>query len=296
VDDHTRHREPESLRRDHRERRLVALAVRVRARAQDRAAVLGDLDLTELRLADRVRDLDVRAEPDPELHPGALGAPTPLLLPELVVPGRAEQEVERPLVVAGVIGRPGRRQVGESVLGDEVHPADLGRVESRLGREEIDRPVDRLRRLGSAGATDRGRRRRVGHDRHRSRLDFRDRIDAVRHQCGQVGEVGAEGRVRAAVAEHLEPIGEELPGSRSAERVRESLTAPVREPEHVLRAGLGPPDRTTERAREPRDEHGLGLDHLRAESSADVRADDAHLGRVEPEQPGDDHLPRVRRL
>ena len=45
-------REPEPLGGDHRERRLVALAVRERARAQDRAAVRRDLDLAELGLAD----------------------------------------------------------------------------------------------------------------------------------------------------------------------------------------------------------------------------------------------------
>ena len=51
-------------------------------------------------LAERVRDLDVRAEPDPELRRAALVAPPPLLRAQLVVAGGAEREVERTLVVA----------------------------------------------------------------------------------------------------------------------------------------------------------------------------------------------------
>ncbi len=219
-----------------------------------------------------------------------------MLLAQLVVAGRAKEQVEGRLVVARVVGRTRRREVRERVRRDEVRPPHVGRVEPRLGREEVDRPLESLRRLRSAGAPDRRRRRRVGHDRHRPRLDLRDRVDAVCHQRRQVGEVGAEGRVRAAVPEHLEPVGEQLPVPRAAERERESLAAAVREAEHVLGACLRPSDRASERAREPRDEHGLGLDHLRPEAAAHVRAHDPHVARVEPEQPGDDHLPRVRRL
>ena len=81
--------------------------------------------------------------------------------------------------------------------------------------------------------------------------------------------------------------------SRVPPSVNESrCAAAVREPDHVLGARLGPSHGPSELAREPRDEHSFGLDHLRAEPAAHVRAHDAHLPRVEPEEARDDHLAR----
>ena len=60
-------RDAQFLGSDHRERRLVALAVRERPSAQDRATVLRDLDLAELGLRHGIRDLDIGGHADPEL-------------------------------------------------------------------------------------------------------------------------------------------------------------------------------------------------------------------------------------
>jgi len=93
------------VRDDHRERRLVSLPVRERARAQDRLAVRSDLDVTELALGEPVRDLHVGAEPDPHLPRASLGAPAPLLLPQAVVIRCGEGALERTDVIARVVGR-----------------------------------------------------------------------------------------------------------------------------------------------------------------------------------------------
>ena len=96
----------------------------MRARAQDRPAVRGDLDLPELRLADGVGDLDVGAEPDPHLDGAAGGPTTSLLLPKLVVAGRVEEKVERALACAAS-GRPAPRieVVGVVIVTTETHEA-----------------------------------------------------------------------------------------------------------------------------------------------------------------------------
>ena len=71
-------RDPEPVGDDLRERRLVALALREGAGADDRLAVGVDLHGAVLGLADPVGDLDVRAEADPELERrAALGGAAP---------------------------------------------------------------------------------------------------------------------------------------------------------------------------------------------------------------------------
>ena len=100
---------PEPIGDDHRERRLVPLAVREGARAEDRLALRRDLDGPELGLDEPVRDLDVHADADPERARVALVAPPPLLVAQRLVVRRLEREVERPLVVAAVVvARPRR--------------------------------------------------------------------------------------------------------------------------------------------------------------------------------------------
>src|SRR5207302_1294468 len=96
-------RDPETLRGDHRERRLVALALRQRAGLDDRLAACRDLDGPELGLADAVGDLYIRADPDAELARGPAFAAAGLLPAQFLVPGLLERQVERPLVVADVV-------------------------------------------------------------------------------------------------------------------------------------------------------------------------------------------------
>ena len=79
------------------------------------------------------------------------GLAAPLLLcAQLLVAGRAQREVERALVVAGVVRHAAGRLVREGVLGDEVLPPHLGGIHADLGGEQVHRAFDRLRRLGTA--------------------------------------------------------------------------------------------------------------------------------------------------
>ena len=57
------------------------------------------------------------------------------------------------------------------------------------------------------------------------------------------------------------------------------------ERDHVLGPRLRPPHRTSELAREPRDEHALDLELLRPEAAADVVGDDANLPGSSPSMP-----------
>ena len=164
----------------------MPLAVRERARVDHRLALGRDLDAAVLLLDEAVRDLDVGAQPDPELAGVARLAQAPLLLAQRAVIGRLEDEVERAPVVADVVRRAGHRLVRERVGGDEVLAPHLGRVDADLGRELVQRPLDRLRRLRPAGAAERRRGRRVRDHRAALELDPRDRVDAARHELRQV--------------------------------------------------------------------------------------------------------------
>ena len=155
--------------------------------------------------------------PIPSCFASPLLAAAPLLGAQLVVAGRAERQVERALVVAGVVVRMGHGRVRERVLRDEVPPPDLGRIHADLGREQVDRTLDRLRRLGPAGAAEGRDRRRVRHHRAALELDPRDRVDAARHQRRQVRQERAERRVRAGVLQRRR-AGRRAPCRRASRR------------------------------------------------------------------------------
>src|SRR5207245_4260826 len=97
---HLRERPPAPLRAEPRDARPVPLAVRQRPRVDHRLALGRDLDAAVLPLDEAVRDLDVGAQPDPELAGVARLAQAPLLLAQRAVIGRLEDEVERAPVVA----------------------------------------------------------------------------------------------------------------------------------------------------------------------------------------------------
>ena len=143
-----------------------------------------DLDRRRLVARNAVGDLDVDADADAEQVAVAGLPPAPLLGSQLVVAGGGEHSVEGPDVVADVVGLPDRRGVRIAERGDQVEPADLGRVASELGGEQVDRPLDRGRRLGAAGAAEGDDRRGVGDDRTGAALDVGDVVHARRHRAG----------------------------------------------------------------------------------------------------------------
>ena len=94
-----------ALGHDLGERGLVALAVGEGPGADDRAAVLGDLDGAELALADAVGDLDVDGDADAEQHMRTVGAP--------LLPGRGAAPRSR-RARARAPGRPRSRRCRRS--------------------------------------------------------------------------------------------------------------------------------------------------------------------------------------
>src|SRR5262249_54809946 len=158
------HGDAESVLHQHGPGGVVALPVRGASAVDRGGAVVMDLQpggLTVVRIGRG--DLDVAGHADAELdHIPALPPPG-LPAPQPGVAGAGQHLVQRPDVVAGVVPRPARALVWELVRRDEVLPPNLGRVHADLGREQVHGPLDRGRRLRSAGATVGVDRRRVGH-------------------------------------------------------------------------------------------------------------------------------------
>ncbi len=295
-DAHRFEREPEPVRDDHRERRLVPLSVRERSGAQDGLAFGRDLDRPELRLHQAVRDLDVDADADAQRDRVARLAPPSLLVAERPVAGRLEREVERSLVVARVVVRARGGGEGERISGDEIATPHLGGVEPELGGEEIHGPLDRLRRLRSPGAAERPDRRRVGDDARELRLDRRDCVHTARHHGGEAREHGSDARICADVLEDAQAVGLDVSVAAPPDGEVEDGGATMGHRDHVLGAGLGPAHRAPGRACEPRDQDLLDGEELGSEPSSDVRCDDAHVGRFEAEAHRQAVAVLVRRL
>ena len=118
---------------------------------------------------DAVRDLDVGRQPDARAGARAPDSRRRAAPPAARVAGRGQHPVERPLVVAEVVGGAGGGGEREPVLPDQVLAAHLGRVHADLGGEHVHHPLDRRRRLGAAGAPVGDGRRGVGGHRRRWR-------------------------------------------------------------------------------------------------------------------------------
>ena len=101
-----------------------------------------------------------------------------LLGAELLVAGAVEHQVERPLVVADVVGGAGDGGAREGVGGDEVDAPHLGGVEADLGGEEVHGPLDGRGGLGTAGTAVGDGGRRVGGDGAAVHLDLGDVVGA----------------------------------------------------------------------------------------------------------------------
>src|SRR5438094_96042 len=94
--------------------------------------------------------------------PERSGPPRTLNVPQAwtMSPGAGASRVERPRVLAAVIGVAQQRGVGEAVGRDEVPPPDLGGIEPDARGEHVHGPLDEVRGLRPAGAA-------VGHGAHR---------------------------------------------------------------------------------------------------------------------------------
>ena len=247
---------PEPVGDDHRERRLVPLPVRERARAEDRPAVRRDLDVAELRLDEAVRDLDVHADADARARAVALLAAPPLLVAQRLVAGGVEREVERPLVVAR-----SRSRAPDAVVTGNASAGMRLRRRTSAGSSPISAANRSIARSIACVASGRPAPRNgpigvvlvttltvLG-------LDLRDRVHAARHQRREAREDRAEARVRARVLRRRRSRYAWTSPSRLPPIVNSSTRrATVRHRDHVLAARLRPADRTPGLAREPGDE------------------------------------------
>ena len=206
---------------DLREGGGVALALADGAETRDGRAGGMDADLAGIEHAEAedvavlhrpgADDLGEERHPDPRQGAGlaALERLAAGLLPgpQGRIVHRGQRLVQRGVVVARVVLPAERRGVGEPVLGDEVPPAQLGRVHVELAREHVDHALDEVRRLGdpegaAVGDTARGL---VGVDAVHLDISAGDVVRAG----ADVEEAGRElrrvraGVERAVVGEHV---------------------------------------------------------------------------------------------
>ena len=166
---------------DLRERRLVALAVRMRAGEDRHLPGRMDADvraLVQARLRpERARHrrrreptrLEVGGEADAEVP--ALFARRLLLTTERLVVEDLQGLVEGAGVVAAVVEQRDRRLVRELVGRDEVLAPDLDRIHPQLARRQVDEPLDHIRGFGPACAAVRVHRRGVREDARHLTVD-----------------------------------------------------------------------------------------------------------------------------
>ena len=249
LDDvHLVHFDAETVGHDHLERRRVALAV---ARGPDphvRAAVGADLDRGVLRGPATGGDLHIAGHADAEDLGVAPLTSGRLLGPQLAVAGQADGLVERFGVVTGVVVGVGVGVEREPIGRDEVHPAQLDRVDIELDGGDVHDPLEHRGGFGPTcspvGADRRGvRGRRRDVDRH-----VCDVVGAVRHASGRVRHHRAEGRVGAAVGEDAGVQTGDPAVAAKAQLDPLHLSSAVEQRQHVLRACLHPAHRPVEEA------------------------------------------------
>ena len=264
--------QPELVRDDLRERRLVPLALGLHAdrdlrgaggRHADRRAVV-HRQPEHVHVLARPGADGLGEEGDADPHQLAATALERLLGPQRVVVREPQRLVQRRLVLARVVHPAGLRRVRELLGADQVLAPQRHRIDPQLAREAVHQPLDQIHGLGDP------ERARVGHAARRL-VGERAGHAAVRGlDVVGAGEDGEEpGRIarrlrggveRAVVGEHVHIQGEDAPVARSrdpaAHRVvareagRHQVLGPVLDPLHRAgRAASMRPSRTRSRDR-----------------------------------------------
>ena len=266
------------------ERRLVPLALRLGADADDRFA--GRMHAQVGAVVHREpEDVHVLARPGADAlgeerhadaHQLAAHALLRLLAAQILVAGDVHRDPHRLRVVARVVGPAGGRLVRELLGPDEAAHPQFDRVDLQLQCERVDHSLDEVHSLGDAErAAIRDTARRLvrvdGLD-----LDVRS-LEIVR-PADDVEEPGRElGRLRGAVeravvGDHVDPQAGDLPALRAHLRVHHVVACESRRHE-VLGAVLDPLDRHAGDDRAGDCAHVARIDrNLVAESAADVLA------------------------
>ncbi|CAB5013544.1 unannotated protein [freshwater metagenome] len=266
---------------EHRKRRVQPLPVRRTAGTHEHSPDVIDLDAAVLPRAQRVRDLDVARHADAEYTSLPRAEPTRLLGSECGEVGRGQGFVHRPLVLAGVVAHTHPVGVWERLGRDEVAPPHIGSRTSDFGSEQFHHALDGGRRFGPTRASERTGGRRVREWRQRLVVDLGD-VVATRGQHASHARGGPDSRERACVAHDHQRERDQLAVARPAELAILHLRPAVVEAHEVLGARLDEAHRSTNAARQKREQQLLGCARmLRAERPADVGHDHAHSLRVE---------------
>ena len=245
------HRDARLCADDHRERRLVALAMR-RGAGHHRGTAIGvHRHRAVLAGATTGGDLHVHRHPDAEQHSITTGAARRLLPTKLVVPRQPGHFLERSGVRPAVVRDAGERVEREHVVGQQVAPPDLDGVDAQGERRMVDGALEQSRRLRPTSAAVGPHGSGVGRCHQHIELDARERIRTVRHAAGACRQERAEPRIRASIAHqpHAQP-GERAVAAATQLDVLH-LAPAVRERHHVLATRRHPRDRTAAR-RPPR--------------------------------------------
>ncbi len=225
------------------------------------------------------RALEPAGDPEADEHLAALLLAALLLGADRLDVERGEGGVEGRRVPPAVVDGAGRRGVGEGVVGEEVAPAQLHRVDPEPAGGGVDEPLERVGRLRAPGAAVGGGRGRVRHDGPDPHVQRRDPVRPGHVPGRQLGDERPGVRVGADVGQDLRLEREEPALAVEAEPEPRALAPAVRARAERLAAVLdpahGPPE--VERCRGDREVLGVGL-ALRAERTADEG--DAHLHRL----------------
>ena len=183
------------------------------------------------------------------------------------------------LVVAGVVGEPRHRCVGELLVRDPVLLAERHRIHVEFRGEFIHHSLDRVRCfrspspavcVGGRGAREYARALEV------VGVHLVDR--RVHEHPEQGGAGGNDLQVGTHVGEEIDLEPEQGAVFRGSDLDVLDLVATVVRGDHVLAPAFGPLDRTAEFARYLRNENFLAIDlELPAEASANIGSDDAQV-------------------
>ena len=188
--------------------------------------------------------------------------------------------------------------VGERRGRDEVLAAHLGGVEAGAPSHEVDDPFDRVRRLGTAGASVRSDRCGVGGHRAIRGLDVGDAVRAGRHPGGEYRQTEAGGiGIRAEVLTDDHPQRPDAPVAIEPHVDVVLLVASSGHLHHRFGSRLRELDGTAQPLRQQRRHEQFGIpDDLGAETAADVGSDHATTRLRDVEERGQVVAQVVRRL
>ncbi|CAB4882202.1 unannotated protein [freshwater metagenome] len=273
------HRNAELVGDDHRERRVVRLAVARRTDHHRCATVVIDGDLAVLgEQTERGGDLDVRRNADTEDLDGTARDATLLLGAQTLVVRELQRGVEGLLVVTRVVVGTGDGGVRELRGLNEVLAADLGGIDTRHVCCDVQNALEHLRGLGATGAAIRHGWGGVGDHRLGIEVDLRDVVHTLAEHLGEHREHGADHRVGAAVGDAACVQTDDRAVLLDTHLDVHDVATTVAHRQHVLGAALGPLHRALEQ------QSGLGADFvldvvggLRAEPATDPRSDNPDL-------------------